>query len=143
MGLVTVHASTPLRIRVSTRTRNPKLSSPRLFESETCPSATAGLLHASVLLVLSAACVHAVRCSVAMSEGVSKGVVARAAAVGGVAAYSKLGALLKAGGGATKLKAAAAAAAAASAAAAAASGGDEQKGGPTQPAKKGWFSSSR
>ena len=74
MGLVTVHASTPLRSRVSTRTRNPKLSSPRLFESETCPSATAGLLHASVLLVLSAACVHAVRCSVAMSEGVSKGV---------------------------------------------------------------------
>jgi hypothetical protein len=59
-------------------------------------------------------------------------VASRAAAVGGIAAYSKLGALLKAGGGATKLKAAAAAAAAASAAAAAAAG---QSGTPAAPRK--------
>lgn len=80
-----------------------------------------------------------------MTSEVSKGVVARAAVVGGVAAYSKIGALLKAGGGATKLKAAAAAAAAASAAAGvAAAGGDEKKAGQTQPGKRpGWFSSGR
>jgi hypothetical protein len=54
-----------------------------------------------------------------MPNKVSVGVVSRAVAVGGVATYSKLGALLKGGGSAAKLKAAAAAAAAASAAAAA------------------------
>jgi hypothetical protein len=59
-------------------------------------------------------------------------VAGRAAAVGGVALYSKLGALLKAGGGGAKLKAAAAAAAAASAAAAAAA----QPGGGAPPAPR-------
>ena len=62
-----------------------------------------------------------------MPNKVSVGVVSRAVAVGGIATYSKLGALLKAGGGGAKLKAAAAAAAAASAAAAATVPGSPQK----------------
>jgi hypothetical protein len=66
--------------------------------------------------------------------GVDPWIAGRAAAVGGVAVYSKLGALLKGGGAAGKLKAAAAAAAAASAAAAAATGAPAQPGAP--PARK-------
>jgi methyl coenzyme M reductase alpha subunit len=69
-------------------------------------------------------------------EPVNPNVVARAAVVGGVAAYSKLGALLKAGGGATKLKAAAAAAAAAGAAGAAAVGTSESGKKEAQASKQ-------
>jgi hypothetical protein len=64
-----------------------------------------------------------------MSGKVDTWVAGRAAAVGGVAVYSKLGALLKGGGAAGKLKAAAAAAAAASAAAAATANGGNAPGG--------------
>ena len=52
--------------------------------------------------------------------------VARGIAVGGIAAYSKIGAMLKAGGGAAKLKVAAAAATAAAAAAAAKTATEEK-----------------
>lgn len=63
---------------------------------------------------------------------VSVPVVGRAVAVGGVAAYSKLGALMKAGGASAKLKAAAAAAAAASAGVAA----TQVPGSPPQKQRK-------